>query len=116
MTFWYKILKSFVALSGSKAGNGQFFKHIPKSMRDCYMQTMKPCMNIFNKYFKNVKSCNFSGVGGYNELYELLSVNLKRLTVSHFNFFNVQSCCIKAMIQSYDQTREKILANKTEVL
>jgi hypothetical protein len=70
-TFWGKVFESFVLLSAYEAENGTFYKRSPKSLKDRFARTIQPSMNIFNRYFKNVKNRKISGVGSDDELYDI---------------------------------------------
>ena len=51
-TFGGKVFESFVLLSAYERENGTFYKHSPKSLKDRFMRTIQPLMNLFNQYFK----------------------------------------------------------------
>ncbi len=50
------------------------------------MRTIKPCMNIFNQYFKNGNSRNISGVGGDDELYDITVCEFEEAEGKPFRF------------------------------
>ena len=70
-TFWGKVFESFVLLSAYECENGTFYKRSPKSLKDRFTRTVQPSMNCFNRYFKNVKNRNISGVSSDDELYDI---------------------------------------------
>ena len=70
-TFWGKVFESFVLLCAYECKNGTFYKRSPKSSKGRLTRTMQPSMNLFNRYFKNVKNRKISGVGLDDELYDI---------------------------------------------
>ncbi len=70
-TFWGKIFETFVFLSATEASNGTFYKRNGKSMRDCFIRTIQPAMNVFNKHFHNMKNRKISGIGGEEDIYNI---------------------------------------------
>ncbi len=54
-TFWGKIFESFIHLSETEASIGTFYK-----WRENFICTIQPAMNVFNKFFCNVKSRKIS--------------------------------------------------------
>jgi len=70
-TFWGKIFETFIYLSATEASNGTFYKQNGKSMRDCFVRTIQPAMNVFNKHFCDVKNRKISGIGGEEDIYNI---------------------------------------------
>ena len=85
-TFWGKVFESFVLLSAYERENRMFYKCSPKSLKDRFMRTIQPSMNIFNRYFKNVKNRKISGVGSDDELYNITAKEYKEGKEKSFPF------------------------------
>ncbi len=71
-TFWGKIFESFIHLFWTEATNGTFNKQTGKSMKDCFFCTIQPAMNVLNKHFCNVKNRKISGIGGEEDIYNIV--------------------------------------------
>ena len=80
-TFLGKIFETFICLSATETSNGMFYKWNGKLRRDCFVCTILPAMNVFNKNFHNMKKRKVSGVGGEEDIY-LRGRSMKRLKVS----------------------------------
>ena len=63
-----------------------FYKPFPKSLKDRFMRTIQPSMNTFNRYFKNMKNWQISGVGSDNELYNIAVKECKEDEEKSFPF------------------------------
>ena len=91
-TFWGKIFTSFIYLSATEADNGTFYKRSGKSMRDWFVRTIQPTMNVFNRYFRSVKNRKISGVGGNDEIYEIAKAEYEKAEGKPFPFLECAKC------------------------
>ncbi len=55
----------------TEASNQTFYKRNGKSMRDHFISTIQPAVNVFGKKFCNVKNRKISGVGGEKDIYDI---------------------------------------------
>ncbi len=91
-TFWGKIFTSFIYLSATEADNGTFYKWSGKSMRDRFVRTIQPMMNVINLHFCSVKNRKISGVGENNELYEIAMAEYEKAEGKPFPFLQCAKC------------------------
>ena len=78
-----------------------FYKHSPKSLKDRFMRTIQPSMNLFKQYFKNVKNRKISGVGSDDELYDIATKEYKEGEEKSFPFCE----CAKILMRCHISIR-----------
>ena len=94
-----------------------FYKHSPKPLKDRFIRKIQPSMNLFNRYFKNVKNQKISSVGSDNELYNIAAKEYEEGEEKSFPFCECTKIlhempCFDLMI---DPTT-LVLADKTTLL
>ncbi len=72
-TVWVNIFEYYICLSWTEVFNGTFYKWTGKSMRDSFVCTIQPAMNVFIFIFAicNMKNMKISGIEGEEDIYDI---------------------------------------------